>query len=136
MNHPAELVKKFMLAGDQVVDGSDPSQADLYVKLITEEFAELITSYVNKDDVELLDATCDLVWVICGLAHSKGWDFIGAFNEVARSNMSKVDDVSGKLLKRADGKVLKPATFSEPELEPFLSMDNQDIDLTAIRMGM
>ena len=42
------------------------------------------------------------------------------FDEVARSNMSKVDKGTGKLLKRADGKVLKPDTYSPPDLTPFV----------------
>lgn len=50
----------------------------------------------------------------------QGIYIIGAFDEVARSNMSKVDIESGKLLKRADGKVLKPDTYSPPNLTPYV----------------
>jgi len=35
--------------------------------------------------------------------------------------MSKVDPATGKVIKRDDGKVLKPATYSAPELTPFLT---------------
>jgi len=47
-------------------------------------------------------------------------DLIGAYNEVYRSNMSKVDSVTGKCIKREDGKILKPDTYSPPNLIPFL----------------
>lgn len=118
--HPFEQVRRFMLAGDQDVIGSAPSQMELYLNLIKEESAEFWRGIANNDDIETLDGICDLIVVLVGYAHSRGWNIIGAFDEVARSNMSKVDTESGKLLKRADGKVLKPDTYSPPNLTPYV----------------
>ena len=42
-----------------------------------------------------------------------------AFKEVHRSNMTKVCK-DGTVLRRADGKIIKPDTFEEPNLEKFL----------------
>lgn len=62
----------------------------------------------------------DFIFDIILLAKYLDFDFVGAYNEVARSNMSKVDSISGKVLKREDGKVLKPETYSPPNLSPFI----------------
>jgi predicted HAD superfamily Cof-like phosphohydrolase len=62
----------------------------------------------------------DILVVSIGAIHSLGVDSEGAWNEVVRSNMSKIDKESGKVLKRDDGKVLKPASFSPPNLVPFV----------------
>ncbi len=42
------------------------------------------------------------------------------FEEVHRSNMSKLDE-NGRPIYREDGKVLKSAQFSEPDLETILA---------------
>lgn len=62
----------------------------------------------------------DFIFEIILLAKYADFDFVGAYNEVARSNMSKVDSTTGKVLKREDGKVLKPETYSPPNLSPFI----------------
>lgn len=120
MTNPFDAVKQFMVACDQPIDGSNEAQHDLYVRLVEEEIKEFHDGINNKDDVEIIDAISDSIWVLIGYAHSRGWDIEGAFNEVARSNMSKVDAETGKVLKREDGKVQKPASYSPPELSPFV----------------
>jgi len=109
-----------LVACGQTVDQDNYNQADLYSSLIDEEHGEYIDAVRNKDDIETLDACCDLIWVTIGYALSRGWDIKGAFNEVARSNMSKVNPKTGKVLKREDGKILKPVTFSPPDLKNFV----------------
>lgn len=117
---PFEQVSTFLQACDQTVGEQNFKQAELYMKLVEEEYDELGEANYDNDSVEELDACCDLIWVTIGYALSRGWDISAAFNEVARSNMSKIDEKTGKVLKRADGKVLKPVTFSEPQLKAFL----------------
>lgn len=118
--HPFQQVEQFLVAFDQTVDKDNDAQRVLYAKLISEEFAEFLQAYFEKDNVEQLDAVCDLVWVLVGYAKSRGWDIEGAFDEVSRSNMSKLDPETGKPIKREDGKVLKGANFFRPELEKYL----------------
>lgn len=48
-----------------------------------------------------------------------GVNLQGAWDEVIRSNMSKTDPESGKIIKRADGKILKPDSFSPANFEQF-----------------
>lgn len=121
MTSPFEQVSTFLQACDQTVGDNNHKQAELYIKLVEEEYDELGDARAANDSVEELDACCDLIWVTIGYALSRGWDISGAFNEVARSNMSKIDPNTGKVIKRDDGKVLKPVTFSSPELKKFLN---------------
>jgi predicted HAD superfamily Cof-like phosphohydrolase len=113
--------KTFMIAGDQTVDNYNESQYNMYLDLIKEEVQELQDAVDQDDKVEQLDALIDILVVVVGALHSLGADAEGAWNEVIRSNMSKVDPATGKVIKREDGKVLKPATYSAPELTPFLT---------------
>lgn len=120
-DHPFSQVEKFLVAFDQTVDTDNDQQRVLYAKLVSEEFAEFLQAYFEKDNVEQLDAVCDLIWVLVGYAKSRGWDVEGAFDEVARSNMSKLDPETGKPIKREDGKVLKGANYFRPELDKYLN---------------
>lgn len=111
-------VKKFMEAADQTETGLG-NQAALYLNLIEEEFNELKEAFTAKDTVEIADALADLKWVIEGLEHTLELPQQAIWDEVARSNLSKISN-NGKILKRADGKVLKPDTYSPPDIESIL----------------
>lgn len=121
--HPFKQVEDFLVAFDQTVDKDNDEQRVLYAKLISEEFAEFLQGYFSKDNVEQLDAVCDLIWVLVGYAKSRGWDIEGAFDEVARSNMSKLDPDTGKPIKRDDGKVMKGVNYFAPVLAPYLNQN-------------
>lgn len=112
--------RKFMMACSQSVDEYNHKQFNLYVDLICEELDELQEATALNDRVEQLDALMDLLVVTLGAVHSLGVDGAGAWQEVIRSNMSKIDPESGRVLKREDGKVLKPTSFSPPNLKPFV----------------
>lgn len=111
---------KFMKACSQSVDKFNESQYNLYVKLIEEEFKELAEAITADNPVEQLDALIDILVVTIGAIHSAGFDAEGAWKEVMRSNLSKIDKKTGMVRKREDGKVLKPLNYSPPNLEPFL----------------
>lgn len=111
--------EKFMRACDQTTDEWNKDQFDLYVNLIEEEFGELKEAIVSGDRVEILDALEDIVVVTIGAMHSAGFDGEGGWKEVMRSNFSKIGE-DGKVRKREDGKVLKPLTYSPPDLAPFV----------------
>lgn len=81
-----------------------------------EEWKELEQGMFNDTDlVELTDAICDLIYVLCGTAVSFGIPLDECFAEVQRSNMSKLGE-DGKPIVREDGKILKGPNFSEPDL--------------------
>ena len=106
-------VKTFIEACDQ--EKTEDNQW-LYANLIQEEFQEFIDALHEKDNVEQLDACMDMIWVILGYCHMKKYKVQKAWDEVADSNLSKIDTATGKVIKRADGKVLKPANWKEPNL--------------------
>lgn len=93
---------------------------ELYKDLIIEEFSEYIEAYSEHSDVEQIDACMDMIWVILGYCYMKGWDVKGAWNEIALSNLRKIDPKTKKVNKREDGKVLKPEGWKPPQLEKFV----------------
>lgn len=109
-------VVKFIEACDQA--RTEDNQW-LYANLIDEEYKEFISALHDKDEVEQLDACMDMIWVILGYCYMKGWNVDGAWNEVARSNLMKINPQTGKVNKREDGKVLKPEGWTPPQLEQF-----------------
>lgn len=109
-------VKTFIEACEQP---KSEENAQLYHSLIVEEYNELEIAYHRVDRVEELDACMDLIWVTLGYCYMNGWDVQGAWNEVARSNLSKINPETGKVIKREDGKVLKPEGWTPPSLEQF-----------------
>lgn len=120
MTNPFRDQEKFMTACDQSVDGFNKDQFALYFNLIKEELEELEVAYATGDNVETLDALVDILVVTIGAIHSMGANAEGAWNEVMRTNLAKIDPITGKVRKREDGKVLKPKDWTPPDLEPYL----------------
>jgi NTP pyrophosphatase (non-canonical NTP hydrolase) len=110
-------VSKFIEACDQK---STIENANLYRNLIVEEFWEFQDAYKKNIETEQLDACMDMIWVILGYCKMKGYDVDGAWAEVARSNLAKIDPSTGKVKKREDGKVLKPEGWTPPNLKQFI----------------
>ena len=120
MTNPFRDQEKFMKACDQTVGDLNPDQFKLYLKLINEESQELITAVEQGNRVETLDALLDLIVVTIGAIHSLGADGEGGWKEVMGTNFAKIDRETGKVRKREDGKVLKPAGWVPPDLKPFV----------------
>ena len=116
-------VKKFMETFGQEVKQtpSFPSEKiqELRIKLIEEEFLELKEAIKNKDIKEVADALTDILYVTYGAGHAFGIDLDGCFDEVQRSNMSKLDE-NGKPIYNEDGKVLKGPNYFKPDFSKFL----------------
>ena len=112
-------VQMFMLASGQTVNTNNEEQSQLYHRLINEEYNEFIIARNQKDDVETLDACFDMMWVIIGYMLSKGYDVEGAWDEGAKSNLAKIDTLTGKVTKREDGKVLKPEGWKKPDFSKY-----------------
>jgi predicted HAD superfamily Cof-like phosphohydrolase len=87
----------------------------LRVRLIQEEFDELKESMATGNLASVAKEMADLLYVVYGTAVSYGIDMKPVFQEVHRSNLSKVGGH-----KRADGKWMKPPTYSPAKLEPIL----------------
>jgi predicted HAD superfamily Cof-like phosphohydrolase len=117
MTNPFKDQEKFMLACDQTVGEINSGQFILYKNLIKEEVKELDDATCQE---EQLDALTDILVVTIGAIHSMGANGEGAWNEVMRTNFAKIDNLTGKVRKREDGKVLKPDGWTPPNLVPFL----------------
>jgi len=110
------MVKEFHEQFDIHVS-STPSTLDertqnLRCRLIQEEFEELQEAMHEKDLPAIAKELGDLLYVVYGTAVSLGIDMEPVFQEVHRSNMSKVGGY-----KREDGKWVKPPTYSPAELQ-------------------
>jgi len=92
------------------------------LRLMQEELDEYRLAAENGDIVGIADALTDLLYVVYGtiLAHGLQDYAQELFDEVHRSNMSKLDE-NGSPVYREDGKVLKSKLFSEPDLESILA---------------
>ena len=51
---------------------------------------------------------------------ARGWDCEAAWDEGAKSNLSKIDPVTGKVKRREDGKILKPDNWEPPYFGKFV----------------
>lgn len=116
-------VKKFMETfGQEVKNKAEfPNEKiqDLRVSLIDEELSELKEAIKNKDIKEVADALTDILYVTYGAGHAFGIDLDKCFDEVQRSNMSKLDE-NGKPIFNEFGKVLKGPNYFKPNLEKFI----------------
>jgi len=92
-----------------------PSVADRQLRgiLILEELSELIdaTSLVG-----VADALGDLLYVVYGAAVTYGIDLEPVFDEIHRSNMTKLWD-GIEVKKDVNGKVIKPHTYSPADVK-------------------
>jgi predicted HAD superfamily Cof-like phosphohydrolase len=105
----------FMQACGQSTTVHNVSQAAMYHGLIHEEVSELDEARKAGDIVEVADALVDILVVTIGMGMSLGLPMGALWDEVMRSNMSKISE-DGSVKKRLDGKVLKPVHYSPPNL--------------------
>ncbi len=98
----------------------ESDQSRLYKKLIDEEYAEFIEAWNANDDTEKCDACFDMIWVIVGYMKSRGWDCEEIWDEGAKSNLSKIDPMTGLVRRREDGKILKPEGWKPPDFAKFV----------------
>ena len=92
---------------------------ELRVNLIVEELGELKAAVKNKDLKETVDALTDILYVTYGAGHAFGVDLDKCFDEVQKSNMSKLDE-DGKPIYNESGKVMKGPNYFKPNLLKFL----------------
>ena len=98
-------------------------EADIMLryKLMREENEEYLEAAQKGDLVEIADALGDMLYILCGtiLKHGLQDKMIAVFNEIQRSNMSKLDK-DGNPIYREDGKVLKSELYFRPDIASIL----------------
>ena len=94
----------------------------LRINLLQEELDELKEALDNDDYVETLDALIDLQYVLDGAFLSFGMQDVkeAAFNEVHRSNMSKLGEDGKPIRREGDGKVMKGPNYFKPDMAQFI----------------
>ncbi len=116
-------VKEFMKTFGQEIEESPKFPSDkvlkLRIDLIKEELCELEEAIKNKDLIEVADALTDILYVTYGAGHAFGINLDACFDEVQRSNMSKLD-LNGKPIYSQQGKVLKGPNYFAPNLSKFI----------------
>ncbi len=112
-----------MLTFGQEVKEKSGFPSDKIVKLrydlIAEELAEFKEALEKKDLKEVADALTDILYVAYGAGHAFGIDLDKCFDEVQKSNMSKLGK-DGKPIYNKFGKVMKGPNYFEPNLSKFI----------------
>lgn len=92
---------------------------ELRERLLQEEFTEYMQASANDDIVEVADAIADIIYVLLGTALEYGIPIGRVFAEVHRSNMAKMFS-DGTVRRRDDGKILKPESWTPPDIRGVL----------------
>jgi predicted HAD superfamily Cof-like phosphohydrolase len=101
----------------------NPEVLQFRVDLIDEEVNKELLPAVEKfkehssleNLAEVADGLVDAVYVLLGMAVALELPWQELWNEVQRSNMAKVQP-DGSVKRRADGKILKPDTWTPPDI--------------------
>ena len=117
-------VKKFMETfGQEIKEKAsfpDDRITSLRYDLIKEELGELKEAMDKKDIKEVADALTDILYVTYGAGHAFGINLDKCFEEVQRSNMSKLSS-EGKPIYNDQGKVMKGPNYFKPDLSKFVA---------------
>ena len=118
-----EKVGVFMKTFNQDVKDSSSLSTDkinsLRISLINEELEELKQAILEKNLTEVADALTDILYVTYGAGHAFGINLYKCFEEVQKSNMSKLGK-DGKPIYNEFGKVMKGPDYFKPDLSKFI----------------
>lgn len=120
----AESVREFHRAFDMpardVPQWPPRDEVKLRIALLKEECSEAIWEMNDEHELALVaKELADVLYVVYGAAEHYGIPLDDVFDEVHRSNMSKVWD-DGTVKKHENGKVMKPPTYSQADLTGIL----------------
>ena len=119
-----DKVKTFMETFGQEVKIKPSFSSDkintLRYELVKEELEELKVAMENNDLLEVADALTDILYVTYGAGHAFGIDLDKCFDEVQKSNMSKLAE-DGKPIYNDSGKVMKGPRYFKPYLTKFVN---------------
>ena len=117
-------VKKFMEKFGQEVKTKPEFPSEKIVKLrydlIKEELDEFEQALKDKNLEEVADSLADILYVTYGAGHAFGIDLDKCFDEVQRSNMSKLG-ADGNPIYNENGKVMKGPKYFKPDLSKFVN---------------
>ena len=118
-----DSVKKFMETFGQEVKTKPEFPSEKIVKLryglIKEELDEFEQALKDKNLEEVADSLTDILYVAYGAGHAFGIDLDKCFDEVQKSNMSKLG-TNGEPIYNEDGKVMKGPKYFKPNFSKFV----------------
>ena len=106
-----EVKKKSELSSEKI--------NSLRLSLIQEELDELTKAIKENDILEVADALTDILYVTYCAGQAFGINLDKCFDEVQKSNMSKLGK-DGKPIYNENGKVMKGPDYFKPNLSKFL----------------
>jgi NTP pyrophosphatase (non-canonical NTP hydrolase) len=115
------------------LEPTSPDIPPLYLQFIKEEYTELMDAIdEGKDEAHIFKEALDLVWVTLGFCIAKRYDVHYGWQTLTRENLSKlqIDPDTGKLLRRPDGKILKPAGWKPADYSPFVQLSLEEGKVT------
>ena len=122
INHVKDFHNAFKIKNNEspTIDIDDKSILLRY-KLMREENEEYLEAAQEGDLVEVADALGDMLYILCGtiLSHGMQYKIAEVFEEIQRSNMSKLDK-DGQPIYREDGKVMKSELYFKPNIQKIL----------------
>ncbi len=94
---------------------------NLRYSLMSEENQEYLEAAKSGDLIEIADALGDMLYILCGtiITHGMQHKIEEVFDEIQRSNMSKLDN-DGNPIYREDGKVMKGPNYFKPDIKSIL----------------
>jgi predicted HAD superfamily Cof-like phosphohydrolase len=126
-----KLFHEVFLIGNESKLKTDVEESTFQLRydLMKEENEEYLQACKDGDVVEIADALGDMLYIWCGSVLKHGMQDVieEVFNEIQRSNMSKLDS-NGKPIFREDGKVLKGENYFKPNLKAIIEKHVGNID--------
>ena len=121
INAVAEFHEVFNIGNASEIKLIDEKDYTLRYNLIKEENDEYLEACKNGDIVEIADALGDQLYILFGtvLKHGLQHKIEEVYDEIHRSNMSKLDD-NGAPIFREDGKILKSNNYFKPDIKSIL----------------
>lgn len=122
INHVKQFHEVFQIGSRELPNGNIAEEEFLLRhRLMKEENDEYLDACKKGDLTEIADALGDKMYILFGtiLKHGLQYKIEEIFDEIHRSNMSKLD-ADGKPVFREDGKILKSNRYFKPDIKSIL----------------
>jgi predicted HAD superfamily Cof-like phosphohydrolase len=97
-----------------------PERMELRCRLIEEEVSELLNALDDEPPENVAKEAADVIVVVLGTMAEMGIPFDAVWRAVHESNMAKLGP-NGEIIRREDGKVLKPPGWTAPDIAAVLN---------------